>query len=700
LPHQPSLFLATAAKAETRGPFMLSADDDAHPDLQINNAGAGAQKKMRWKAFVHRHLPIFKWAPTYAKQDWYGDVIAGLTAGMMVLPQGLAYAQVAQLEQHHGLYSAFMGPFAYCLLGTVQEMSIGPTALVSLLVSKTAEGDLTKAVGICLMTGLIQMVLGVLQLGCLVDLISHPVTSGFVSAAAITIACSQFPKVLGIKARRDFIECWEDIFHHIHLTRWQDVLLGLGCIAILVAIPKIARKKAKTSKFWYWLAIGRNAVIVLLASLLSYLLSLASSSSASPFQVVGEVAKGLPPFKAPSLSGDDLGGMVGAGVLCAMVGFLENITLAKAMVKQRGAGTVDASQELIALGAGNVLCSFVSGFVATGSFSRSVVSKQAGARTPAAGVVTGGLVLVALVALTPGFKFIPNAALAAVIITAVLSMVEGHVVMELLRLGKRHPTARLDLLCLLVSFFGCLIFEIMYGMSVAVALSCLILVYKQTRPQTHAHALHQQGCLVFRMDGPVVFSSAAYLQDLVRLSEQRHFGSHQPHRIDSQEDPAHVNTAWDHDVDVDVDVDLETSSSSWPSFSSSSPSSSSLSVPLSPMQSSIQTPLLSSSSPSPSSSSSSSSSASSSSSSSLRVCVLDMSRVCDVDLSGVKAIEELAHVYSARSPPVSLRLVAVLPHIQSLLVEAAHLSEEVFYASVEEAVSVHPTMISHHDHDV
>jgi len=279
--------------------------------------------------------------------------------------------------------------------------------------------------------------------------------------------------------------------------------------------------------------------------------------------------------------------------------------------------------------------------------------------------------------------------------------VELHVFVELFQLGRHHVSARYDLLCFVVAFVGC-VFDIMYGMMAAVSLNCLIVIYKQSRPHTHAHASHPQGCLMFRIDGPIIFSNASCLQDRLRRSEQRHFGSHAIHRIDSQEDEPHTPLPDDHDIDVLVDqvegdVEGDGESRVQQQRQRQRHSSSNVSINIVPGQvcDDLEAPLISPVSSSSSSSSSTSdlsqllSPASSSSSSSMRVLVLDMSSVTDIDITGVKTLEELHQLYSSRSPPVSLRFACVRPKIQALILSSCFesITEESFFSSVQAAMT-------------
>lgn len=424
------------------------------------------------------------------------DIIAGVTVGLMVVPQGLAYATIANLPVQYGLYSAYLGCFVYCILGGSKDVTLGPTAIMSLMVNRFAKGEALHAIALTLYCGIIQCLLGTLRLGFLVRFISLPVISGFVSAAAVTIGFGQVKSLLGLKKiPRDFFDNVIKTFQHMKETNPWDLLLGFCCIVVLFLLKKLNRTKWEEyeyvpkwqracRKFLWLLSTGRNALVVVLAA--SVVIAVESVNGKSDtFTLTEKVVGGIPALKVPALSfqvgnttvsAQKVLSDLGPGlVVVPLIGFLESIAIAKAFARKNGY-SVDASQELIALGIANCLGSFVSSYPVTGSFSRTAVNAQSGVATPAGGIFTGAVVLLALGVLTPSFKYIPKASLAALIMSSVVTMIEYHIVPNIWKVR------RLDLVPLAVTFFGCF-YDIEIGILTGIGVALCILLYRTVWPE-------------------------------------------------------------------------------------------------------------------------------------------------------------------------------------------------------------------------
>ena len=234
--------------------------------------------KVAAKKCIYKYIPITSWLPNYTCDSLLRDIIAGVTVGLMVVPQGLAYATIAGLPLQYGLYTAYMGCFIYCVFGGSKDVSIGPTAIMSLMVDHFAKGEPLYAIALTFYCGVAQLLLGALRLGFLVRFISLPGISGFVSAAAITIVFGQVKSLLGLKhIPREFIPKVIETFKHIKETNPWDLLLGSCCIVLLMILKKLNRIKwddsesvtilQRVSRTFLWLAsTARNALVVLLAS--------------------------------------------------------------------------------------------------------------------------------------------------------------------------------------------------------------------------------------------------------------------------------------------------------------------------------------------------------------------------------------------------------------------------------------------------
>ncbi|XP_060027825.1 sodium-independent sulfate anion transporter isoform X2 [Erinaceus europaeus] len=387
-----------------------------------------------------------------------------------------------------------MGCFVYFFLGTSRDVTLGPTAIMSLLVSFYTAHEPAYAVLLAFLSGCIQLVMGCLRLGFLLDFISCPVIKGFTSAATITIGFGQIKNLLGLQdiPRQFFLQVFYT-FRNIGETRVGDVVLGLICVVLLLVlklmrdhVPPVHPEMPPGVQFSHglvWTATtARNALVVSFAALIAYSFEV---TGYQPFVLTGETAKGLPPMRVPPFSVPTANGTIsfsemvqGMGTGLAVVplmGLLESIAVAKSFASQNNY-RVDANQELLAIGLTNMLGSLVSAYPVTGSFGRTAVNAQSGVCTPAGGLVTGVLVLLSLGYLTSLFYFIPKSALAAVIIMAVVPLFDTKI------FGTLWHVKRLDLLPFCTTFLLCF-WEVQYGILAGALVSLLLLLHAVARPK-------------------------------------------------------------------------------------------------------------------------------------------------------------------------------------------------------------------------
>ncbi|XP_075946575.1 sodium-independent sulfate anion transporter [Anarhichas minor] len=467
-------------------------------------------------------LPILSWLPRYKLKWLQMDLLAGLTVGLTTVPQALAYAEVAGLPVQYGLYSAFMGGFIYTLLGTSKDVTLGPTAIMSLLCFSVVGGQPHRAVLLTLLCGLIQAGMALLRLGFLLDFISFPVIKGFTCAAAVTIGFGQVKNILGLQGipHEFFLEVYYT-FYKIPEARIGDAVLGLLCVALLVMLSfmktSLGSEDAPTCsrvarKLVWTVATMRNALVVVAASFVAF----SWNAYGYPvFTVTGETSRGLPPFRPPPTSdttangtvvsfGEIVEGFGGALAVIPFMGLLESIAIAKAFASQNDY-RIDANQELLAIGLTNIMGSFVSAYPVTGSFGRTAVNSQTGVCTPAGGIVTGVIVLLSLAFLMPAFYYIPKACLAAVIICAVAPMVDYRVVAKMWKIRK------LDLLPFVVTFLMSF-WQVQYGIVGGVAVSGALLLYNTARPPIK---VSDHGVLVMELGSGLSFPATEYLSHMI-----------------------------------------------------------------------------------------------------------------------------------------------------------------------------------------
>ncbi|XP_072319560.1 sodium-independent sulfate anion transporter [Eucyclogobius newberryi] len=475
---------------------------------------------------VKSWLPILSWLPKYNLKWLQMDVLAGITVGLTTVPQALAYADVAGLPAQFGLYSAFMGGFIYMFLGTSKDVTLGPTAIMSLLCFSVVGGEPHRAVLLSLLCGLIQATMALLRLGFLLDFISFPVIKGFTCAAAITIGFGQVKNILGLHGvPSQFVLEVYYTFAKIPEARVGDVVLGLVCLAFLITLTFMKRTLPEEDevptlsrvarKVIWTVATMRNALVVIGASVVAFSWE---AYGYDVFTITGKTAQGLPPFRPPPTSDTTANGTTvtfgeivkdfGEGLaVIPFMGLLESIAIAKAFGSQNGYRIV-ANQELLAIGLTNIMASFVSAYPVTGSFGRTAVNSQTGVCTPAGGIITSAIVLLSLAFLMPAFYYIPKASLAAVIICAVAPMADYKVVMKMWRIYK------LDLLPFGVTFFVSF-WEVQYGIIAGIAVSGALLLYNTARPRIK---MFDHDTLVLEFRSGLSFPASEYLSHFIHTN--------------------------------------------------------------------------------------------------------------------------------------------------------------------------------------
>tara|TARA_R110002050_G_scaffold5040_13_gene23426 strand:- start:9398 stop:11146 length:1749 start_codon:yes stop_codon:yes gene_type:complete len=419
---------------------------------------------------VKNIFPFLDWISSYKKTDFVKDLLAGITVGIVLVPQGMAYAMIAGLPPVHGLYASLFPVLVYALLGTSRKIAVGPVAMDSLLVAvglgtlviTGVENYIKMVVVLALMVGVIQFLLGVLRMGFLVNFLSKPVISGFTSAAAIIIVFSQMKHLLGISVvgSNRIYKTVINIFYKLGEINYVDFSIGLVGIALLLGFKKWAKN------------IPGILIIVVLGIVAVYFFQL----EAYGIKLVGNVPSGLPSFIMPTLNIEDVKQLAPIAIALALVGYLEAISIGKAIEDKTGEDTIKANQELIALGSSNIVGSFFQGYPVTASFSRSAISFDAGTKTNLSAIFSVILVVLTLLFLTPLFKFLPNAILASIIMVSVVKLID-------IKYFKYLWSNRKDeFFVMLVTFLITLFIGITQGILIGVLCSLLLMVYRTSKP--------------------------------------------------------------------------------------------------------------------------------------------------------------------------------------------------------------------------
>lgn len=417
---------------------------------------------------MKEYFPILEWLPNLSKNSIQKDFVAGLTVGVMLVPQGMAYAMLAGLPPVFGLYAALIPQVIYAIMGTSRQLSVGPVAMDSLLVAsglaalKISGIDeyISMAIFLAFFMGLIQVVLGFLRMGFLVNFLSKPVISGFTSAAAIIIGLSQFKHLVGVpfessnKIHLLLIE-FIDKISQIHIN---TLLIGLIAIVLLILLKKLNS------------SIPAALIAVIISSL--WIKYFGENSGVS---IVGKVPEGLPSFIVPEIEIKNISKILPLALTLALIAFMEAISVAKA-IEEKKDYSINPNQELIALGTSNIIGSLFQSYPTTGGFSRTAVNDQAGASSGLASIISAMVVGLTLLFLTPLFYFLPNTILASIIMVAVFKLIDFESPIKLWRSSKS------EFYILLFTFIITLFIGIKEGIILGVLASLLVLVYRSTQP--------------------------------------------------------------------------------------------------------------------------------------------------------------------------------------------------------------------------
>ena len=603
-----------------------------------------------------RILPFLSWFEDYDKTDLTADLLSGVTVALVLIPQSMAYAQLAGLPPHYGLYASFLPPMIASLFGSSRQLATGPVAVVSLMTAASleplatagSEGYIAYAIVLALTVGVFQFALGLLRLGMVVNFLSHPVVSGFTNAAAIIIATSQLPKLFGVhvdKAEHHYETVIRVIAAAYHYTHWPTLGMGLLAFGMMYGLKKINPKipyvlvAVVVTTLISWLAgfehkrevplpsVSSSEVRELVRSfndsttqakefrarraeinaklaevkrgkgersieyldtkhkldLANYMLSQFKAAARSKreklrsFQfkavnepdgclrfylvgedatngdsherawrlkvgnqtidenaitmtsggaVVGKIPRGLPAPSMPELKVRDFFTLLPSAVIISLLGFMEAISIAKAMAAKTGQ-VLDPNQELIGQGLANILGSFSRSYPVSGSFSRSAVNLQSGAKSGLSSVFTSITVVATLLLFTPLLHYLPQATLAAIIMMAVIGLVS---VSSFFHSWRTH---RIDGGIQLASFVCTLAFapHLDKGIMIGVAFSLGAYIFKGMKPNVAHLSLHPDGSFrdaaywglreckhisMIRFDASLFFANASYFEDLVR----------------------------------------------------------------------------------------------------------------------------------------------------------------------------------------
>ncbi|WP_404362481.1 SulP family inorganic anion transporter [Marinobacter sp.] len=482
---------------------------------------------------VQRYFPPATWLRQYDRHSLTSDLTAALLVTVIVIPQSLAFALLAGLPPQAGLYASILPCIAYAAFGSSNTLAVGPVALISLMSAATVSevategtgGYLVASVYLALLSGGILLLMGVFRLGFLSNFISHPVISGFITASGILIAASQLKHILGIDASGDnMIELAWSFQQNIDGMNPSTLTIGVPALVFLYLIRR------HLGHVLAWLRAS-NQVIVIVVRMGPVIAVILATGAVTVFgleqqgvAVVGHVPAGLPALSLPLGSAALIQQLLIPALLISIVTFVESVSLAHKLAARRRE-RISPDQELLGLGMANVASAFSGGFAVAGGFSRSIINYDAGARTPAAGIFTAAGIGLVTIFFTPFFDGLPQAALAAIIIVSVLTLVDLTTIRETWQYSRHDGAALTGTIAVT------LIFGVIAGILTGISLSLVLYLWRTSRPHSalvgrirgsesfrniERHDVETDPeLMILRVDESLYFANARHLEDRI-----------------------------------------------------------------------------------------------------------------------------------------------------------------------------------------
>ncbi|XP_062145073.1 sulfate transporter 3.1-like [Alnus glutinosa] len=477
-------------------------------------------------------LPILEWAPRYTLDFLKSDLIAGITIASLAIPQGISYAKLANLPPILGLYSSFVPPLVYAIMGSSRDLAVGTVAVASLLTASMLGKEVNAyenpklylhlAFTATFFAGVFQACLGLLRLGFIVDFLSHATIVGFMAGAATVVCLQQLKGILGLEHfthGTDLVSVMRSVFSQTHEWRWESGVLGCCFLFFLISTRHFSKRRPR----FFWISAMAPLTSVILGSLLVYL----THAEKHGVQVIGHLKQGLNPpsfgdlvFVSPYLTI-----AIKTGIITGVIALAEGIAVGRSFAMFKNYH-IDGNKEMIAFGMMNIAGSFSSCYLTTGPFSRSAVNYNAGCKTAVSNIVMAIAVMFTLLFLTPLFHYTPLVVLAAIIISAMLGLIDYEAAIHLWKVDK------FDFIVCMSAYLGVVFGSVEIGLVLAVAISLLRVLVFIARPRTLAlgnipnsmiyrnaeqypNANNVPGILILGIDAPIYFANSSYLRERI-----------------------------------------------------------------------------------------------------------------------------------------------------------------------------------------
>ncbi|KAK8913978.1 putative sulfate transporter 3.5 [Platanthera zijinensis] len=501
------------------------------PDDPFKHFAGQRHRRRAWSVLSY-FVPILEWAPKYKPSLFASDLLAGITIASLAIPQGISYAKLADIPPIIGLYSSFAPPLMYAVFGSSNNLAVGNVAAASLLLASSIRSSISPVnepemylytvFTAAFFTGLFDLGLGIFRLGILVDFLSRSAITGFMGGTAIIIILQQFKGLLGLQhftTKTDLVSVVHAVFMNRHEWRWQSAVLGLGFIAILLLARHLKDRLPKL--FWV------NAICPLFVIVLGGIIAFTADGKSHGIPIVGDLKKGLNPISVSQLqfNSPNVSVALKAGLISGFIALAEGIAVGRslALLKKE---QIDANKEMIAFGIMNIVGSLTSCYLTTGPFSKSAVNYHAGCKTPMSNVVMAVCMLLVLLFLAPLFKYTPLVALSAIIVVAMLGLIELREMQHLFKVDK------FDFCVCMAAFLGVIFVGMEVGLLSSMGLSIVRALLHVARPTTcklgnvtgtdlyrdveqYPDSSTIPGILILQLSSTIYFANASYLRERI-----------------------------------------------------------------------------------------------------------------------------------------------------------------------------------------
>jgi len=477
-------------------------------------------------------FPFLVWLPI-VKKSWKDDLIAGITGTIIVIPQAVAFAMIAGLPPIYGFYTAMITPIIAALFGSSYHLISGPTTAISIVVYSTLikfvspESDIevfvSMAIVLTFLAGFFQLVMGILKMGKLVNFVSHSVIIGFTAGAGILIALKQLKHVFGLDIPNgsSIFEIVAYVFKHISESNWYVFAVAGGTLIIALIIKLLIKP---LSRYYMLIAMVLGSVLALLLG-----------GEVNGIESVGDIPSNLPPFRIPDLTYHNVQTLSSGAMVLALLGLIEAVAIGRSIALKTHQ-KIDGNQEFIGQGLSNLIASFFSSYAGSGSFTRSGVNYQAGAKTPLSAILASVFLMVVLLLFANYASFLPKAAMGGIILLVGYNLIDFHHIKQVYKASNKET------IILGITLFGTLFFDLEFALLAGIITSFFFYLDRTSKPNIAIMALNKEGRLInkirdskakecsnlkiIRIDGSLYFGSiekiSNYINELYDEDEIQH----------------------------------------------------------------------------------------------------------------------------------------------------------------------------------